>query len=97
MAYDENVFRATREQLLVNIQRARLNRPLHFTRVPSVAAMVPEAEEQRLAYALETWRPNEILVDIRPGYPGGDFPGPARFASAASRPRWCSSRRTWVE
>jgi hypothetical protein len=38
LAYDEQVARVTREQLLLNIVRASDSHPIHFTLVPSVAA-----------------------------------------------------------
>lgn len=38
LAYDEQVARVTREQLLLNIVRASDSHPIHFTSVPSVAA-----------------------------------------------------------
>ena len=38
LSYDQTVTRVNSEQLLMNIVRARYHRPVHFTRVSSVAA-----------------------------------------------------------
>ncbi|GJL76269.1 hypothetical protein [Nitrosomonas sp.] len=38
IVYDEAVTRAESEQLLINIARAQHHQPVHFTRVPSIAA-----------------------------------------------------------
>ena len=38
IVYDEAVTRAESEQLLINIARAQHHQPIHFTRVPSIAA-----------------------------------------------------------
>ncbi len=38
IVYDEAVTRAESEQLLINVARAQHHQPIHFTRVPSIAA-----------------------------------------------------------
>ena len=36
--------------------------------------LVPMDERAQLFNKFKEWPPNDILVDIRPGYPGGDYP-----------------------
>lgn len=37
-------------------------------------ALLPEAQRQALCAETESWAANDLLVDVRPGFPGGDYP-----------------------